>query len=78
MAVSSYRNAVNFSSARVAKRFPLLGTALESFLIGGWQMIWPQSTGKAQMKTILMLISLLITSLSEGQVKRMRQKFAKF
>jgi hypothetical protein len=30
--------------------------ALESFLIAGWQMIWPQSTGKAQMKTILMLI----------------------
>jgi hypothetical protein len=29
---------------------------LESFLIAGWQMIWPQSTGKAQMKTILMLI----------------------
>src|SRR5438094_10660481 len=26
------------------------------FLIAGWQMIWPQSTGKAQMKTILTLI----------------------
>jgi hypothetical protein len=26
------------------------------FLIAGWQMIWPQSTGKAQMKTILILI----------------------
>jgi len=30
--------------------------AIRSFLIAGWQMIWPQSTGKAQMKTILMLI----------------------
>jgi hypothetical protein len=30
--------------------------ALESFLIAGWQMIRPQSTRKAQMKTILMLI----------------------
>jgi hypothetical protein len=30
--------------------------ALESFLIAGWQMIRPQSTSKAQMKTILMLI----------------------
>jgi hypothetical protein len=28
----------------------------ESFLNAGWQMIWPQSLGKAQMKTILMLI----------------------
>jgi hypothetical protein len=25
-------------------------------LIAEWPMIWPQSTGKAQMKTILMLI----------------------
>jgi hypothetical protein len=30
--------------------------ALESFLIAEWQMIRPQSTRKAQMKTILMLI----------------------
>jgi hypothetical protein len=29
---------------------------LESFLIAGWQMIRPQSTGKAQMKTVPMLI----------------------
>ena len=34
----------------------LLRIALEMILIAGWQMIWPQSTGKAQMKTILMLI----------------------
>jgi hypothetical protein len=33
-----------------------LRIAPESFLIAGWQMIWPQSTGKAQMKIILMLI----------------------
>jgi hypothetical protein len=38
----------------------------------------PQSIRKAQMKTILMLISLLIASPSEGQVKRMRHSFAKF
>ena len=31
--------------------------APESFLIAGWQMTRPQSTGKAQMKTILMLIA---------------------
>jgi hypothetical protein len=30
--------------------------ALESFLVAGWQMMRPQSTRKAQMKTILMLI----------------------
>jgi hypothetical protein len=30
--------------------------APESFLIAGWRMIWPQSTRKAQMKTILILI----------------------
>jgi hypothetical protein len=35
---------------------PLLRIALEMILIAGWQMIRPQSTGKAQMKTILMLI----------------------
>jgi hypothetical protein len=35
---------------------PLLRIALEMILIVGWQMIRPQSTGKAQMKTILMLI----------------------
>jgi hypothetical protein len=34
----------------------VIGIALESFLIAVWQMIGPQSTGKAQMKTILMLI----------------------
>jgi hypothetical protein len=36
--------------------FPVIRIALESFLIAVWQMIGPQSTGKAQMKTILMLI----------------------
>jgi hypothetical protein len=30
--------------------------APKSFWIAGWQMIWPQSLGKAQMKTILTLI----------------------
>jgi hypothetical protein len=30
--------------------------ALESFLVAVRRMIWPQSLGKAQMKTILMLI----------------------
>jgi hypothetical protein len=35
---------------------PLLRIALEMILIAGWQMIRRQSTGKAQMKTILMLI----------------------
>jgi len=30
--------------------------ALVSFLIAEWQVIRPQSTGKAQMKTVLMLI----------------------
>jgi hypothetical protein len=34
----------------------LISDALESFLIAGRQMIRPQSTRKAQMKTILMLI----------------------
>jgi hypothetical protein len=53
----------------------ILRIAPESFFIAGWQMIWPQSTGKAQMKTILMLIRLLIASPSEGDVKRMCQKF---
>ena len=37
-------------------RTPRHGIALESFLIAEWQMIPPQSTRKAQMKTILMLI----------------------
>jgi hypothetical protein len=32
------------------------GNAPESFLIAEWRMIRPQSTSKAQMKTILMLI----------------------
>src|SRR4030095_10777133 len=33
----------------------LISDALESFLIARWRMIRPQSTRKAQMKTILML-----------------------
>jgi hypothetical protein len=32
------------------------GIAAQWFLIAGWRMIQPQSTSKAQMKTILMLI----------------------
>jgi hypothetical protein len=35
---------------------PTLRIALESFLIAGRRIIRPQSTRKAQMKTILMLI----------------------
>jgi hypothetical protein len=41
IADSSFKNAVNFSSARVAKRFPFHRIALESFLIAGWRMIRP-------------------------------------
>jgi hypothetical protein len=45
------------STGRVESRGgPLLRIALESFLIAGRRMIRPQSTRKAQMKTILMLI----------------------
>jgi hypothetical protein len=46
-----------FAVQNVDKRLPpSLRIALESFLITGWRMIRPQSTWKAQMKTILMLI----------------------
>jgi hypothetical protein len=38
----------------------LHGIALESFVIAGRRMIRPQSTGKAQMKTVLMLIVALM------------------
>jgi hypothetical protein len=40
-----------------ARVVSFLRIALESFLITEWQMIRPQSTGKAQMKTVLMLIA---------------------
>jgi hypothetical protein len=46
----------NPSNQSMKTTAPLLRIALEMILIAGWQMIWPQSTEKAQMKTILMLI----------------------
>jgi hypothetical protein len=57
----SLESAVVFPRVRIAVATLLLDLAtawiaLGSFLIAGWRMIRPQSTRKAQMKTILMLI----------------------
>jgi len=55
---------------------PLLRIALEMILIAGWQMIRPQSTGKAQMKTILMLIVGLMLAGCESMENHVRNRDA--
>ena len=46
----------NAAEERIESLGPLHRIVPESFLIAEWRMIRPQSTRKAQMKTILMLI----------------------
>jgi hypothetical protein len=50
--------------------------ASESFLIAGWQMIRPQSTRKAQMKTILMLIVGLMLAVCGSMENHVRNRNA--
>ena len=54
----------------------LISDAPESFLIAGWRMIRPQSTSKAQMKTILMLIVGLMLAGCESMENHVRNRDA--
>jgi hypothetical protein len=65
---------VGNSLAKQPARFT--GIALESFLIGEWRMIRPQSTRKAQMKTILMLIVGLMLAGSGSMENHVRNRNA--
>ena len=54
-AVTSSRHVYEVRPRKDKRGVDLISDALESFLIARWRMIRPQSTRKAQMKTILML-----------------------